>query len=178
VGNSGFSLPPAVMTSQSSTTSVHPIHRNHISTLQRQQMEYLSSLSYLSDWPIDIIRIVTDYMSIRLWIAFEEYASEKSTLKVLNLTSLQNEMKNNTFKYIGVPLTFNSNDNNSSRKSNENQQPLLREGASSTLSHSLNLGENDDIMTATSEWHRWTSKQSNRIGPLQTYAIIDNLLVS
>jgi hypothetical protein len=109
-------------------------------------------------------------MSIQ-WIAFEEYASQKPAVRVLNLTSLQNEMKNNTFKYIGVPLTFDSNDYN-------NQQPLLRKGAASLTLSLLNLAENDDIMTATSEWQRWTSKPSNRSRHLQTYAIIDNLLVS
>jgi hypothetical protein len=134
-------------------------------------MEYLSSLSYLSDWPTDIIRIVTDYMFIQLWIAFEEYASEN--VRVLNLTSLQNEMKNNTFKYIGVPLTFDSNDSSSNDK-----QPLLRKGAASSTVSLLNLGAPDDIMTATSEWQRWTPKRSNRSRHLQTYAIIDNLLVS
>jgi hypothetical protein len=149
---------------ESSSLSIGHVHRSHhISTLQRQQMEYLSSLSYLSDWPTDIIRIVTDYMSIRLWIAFGEDASEKSTLRVLNLTSLQNEMKNNTFKYIGAPYN--------------DDQPLLRKGASST-STPLDLAENDDIMTATSEWHRWTSKRLDRARQLPTYAIIDNLLVS
>jgi hypothetical protein len=82
-----------------SSLNIEPVHRSnhHIPTLQHQRMEYLSSLSYLNDWPTDIIRIVTDYMSIQLWIAFEEYASQKSTLRVLNLTNLQNEMKNNTF---------------------------------------------------------------------------------
>jgi hypothetical protein len=121
----------------------------------------LSSLSYLSDWPTDIIRIVADYMSIQLWIAFEEYAAQEPTVRVLNLTSLRNEMKNNTFKY------------SSNSSSNDNQQPLLREGVSST---SLNLAENDGIMAATSEWQRWTFKRSIR--SLPTYAIIDNLLVS
>jgi hypothetical protein len=146
---------------ESSSPVVEHVHRSQLSTLQHQRMECLSSLSYLSDWPTDIIRIVTDYMSIQLWFAFEEYAAQEPTVRVLNLTSLQNEMKNNTFKYIGVPLTFNSS--NSSRR-NDKQQPLLRKGvASPTLLSSLNLAENDDIMTATSEWQRWTFKQSNRI---------------
>jgi hypothetical protein len=107
---------------------------------------------------------------IQLWLAFEEYTSQRPTVRVLNLTNLQNEMKNNTFKYIGVPLRFNSNDYN-------NQQPLLREGVSPTSLSSLNLAENG-IMTATSEWQRWTFKRSNRIRQLPIYAIIDNLLVS
>jgi hypothetical protein len=111
-------------------------------------------------------------LSIQLWLAFEEYAVEKPALRVLNLTSLQTEMKNNTFKYIDVPLTFDSSD---SRRRNDNQQPLLRKGASPTLSSLLNLAENDGVMTATSEW---TSKRSIRVRELQTYAIIDNLLVS
>jgi hypothetical protein len=41
---------------------VHQSSHHHRSTLQHQRMEYLSPLSYLSDWPIDIIRIVTDYV--------------------------------------------------------------------------------------------------------------------
>jgi hypothetical protein len=161
------------------SSSVEPVHRSTprppISTLQHQRMAYLSSLSYLSDWPIDIIQIVADYMSIQLWIAFEEYTASQSTLMVLNLTSLQTDMRNNTFKYIGVPLTSDSSDG-------KNQQPLLRKGASPTLVSSLNLAENDGIdgimTTTTSEWHRWISKRSNRGGGSQTYAIIDNLLVS
>jgi hypothetical protein len=143
--------------SLSSSPVIEHVHRSTpspISTLQHQRMAYLSSLSYLSDWPIDIIRIVADYMSIQLWIALEEYSDGKSTLMVLNFTSLQTEMKNNTFKYISVPLTSDSS-NSDSKRSN---QPFLRKGASPTLVSSLNLAENDGIMTTTSEWHRWTSK--------------------
>jgi hypothetical protein len=146
------------MTSQD--PSICP-HRNHPSTIQNQRMDTLSSLSFLSDWPTDIIRIVTHYMSIQLWFAFEE---EGSSLMVLNLTSLQDEMKNNTFRYVSVPLTSNKS----------SAQPSLRKGESPIP---RSIAEKDDcVMEARSEWRLWR-KHADRSRRLATYAIINNILV-
>jgi hypothetical protein len=129
---------------------VHQSNHHQLSTLQHQRMECLSSLSYLNDWPTDIIRIVTDYMSIQLWIAFEEYVEvpSKSNLMVLNLTNLQTEMSNNT---------------------------LIVEISKSHSSRRI-LPECKGVLDATSEWSSWGPSLKAR--QYATYGVMDNILVS
>lgn len=142
-------------TSSSSSRSATHVH------LQQERIDHLSSLSCLKEWPIDLIRLVTDYMSVQIWIAIEEFEGEISIVKVLNLTSLQSEMKNKTFRYVSVPLT------------NGDEEPILRKGVST--SSSLNQVENG-LRSATSEW-LYLSKSEERSRILPTYCIINNVLV-
>jgi hypothetical protein len=130
------------------------VHRsNRRSTIQHQQMEYLSSSPYLSDWPIEIIRIVSDYMlPIQLWLSFQVCISTtESSLMVLNLTSLQTSMSNNTLAMV------NPNDTSKSCSC-----PIIHECKG--------------VLEATSEWSSWGPSSCNR--ELATYAVIDNILVS
>jgi hypothetical protein len=138
----------------SSSPSIGHVHQsNHrqLSTIQHQRMECLSSLSYLNDWPTDIIRIVTDYMSIQLWLAFEEPSYITSSLiMVLNLTSLRTEMKNNTLVKVNPKIP----EHRSSR-------PVIHECKG--------------VLEATHEWSSWGPSLTLQHA---TYAVIDNILVS
>jgi hypothetical protein len=95
-------------------------------------------------------------MSIRLWIAFEDRedgrSPAKSLIMVLNLTSLQNEMKNNTMSKV-----------------------TLKEAPKSSTSCRPVMPDCKKLLEATHEWSTWASLRHRSCS---AFAQIDNTLVS
>jgi hypothetical protein len=124
----------------------------------QKRLQLLSTLPWFTQWPIDVIRIVTDYISIRLLLTFESDPNlPHQVIKILNWNLWQVEV---------AKLSFEQQQHQQEDRTNHHR--LARS----------NLDDRKGVIDITSVWCTWGPSSLLKFRLNATYAVIDQILVS